>query len=138
MLSYTDHSQPQFLRVPDEEPTLKFSVEIRDNDEVAVMHLRGRLVLGNATRAFFCKAAELMPQNRQLVLDLSGVEKIDGAGLGELVAVWNSAQAQRCAVTLVSPVRWVAHLLSLTRLTTLFEIHSSVDEAMLASRGLPA
>ena len=117
---------------------MRFSVEIRENEDVAVMHLRGRLVFGNATRALFCKAAEVLPHTRQLVLELSGVEKIDGAGMGELVAVWNSAQALRRAVKLVAPVPWVASLLVLTNLTLLFEIHPTVDDALLAWRGLPA
>jgi len=138
LYSYADHSQPQFLRVKEEGPTLRFSVAIREDDEVAVMHLRGRLVYRDEARAFFCKAAELMPGTRQLVLDLSGVEKIDGAGLGELVAVWNAAQNVGCAVKLVAPVRHVAHLLALTHLTSLFEIHSTLDETQLAWRGLPA
>jgi anti-sigma B factor antagonist len=138
MYSYADASQPQFLRVRDEEPRLRFNVEIRENDDVAVLYLRGRLVYSNEARAFFCKATELLPGARQLVVDLSGVEKIDGAGLGELVAVWNSAQAAQSTVKLVAPTRRVASLLALTHLTSLFEIHPTLDEAVLAWRGLPA
>jgi anti-sigma B factor antagonist len=117
---------------------LKFSVEVREQEDAAVMYLRGQLVFREEAGSFFCKAIEALSGARQLVLDLSGLQKIDGSGLGELVAVWNSAQAAQCQVKLVAPGRRVASLLSLTNLVSLFEIHPTVDDALLAWNGLPA
>jgi len=60
------------------------------------------------------------------------VEAIDSAGLGELVAVLNRARTDGRAVKLVAPNQRVYSLLKLFNLTSLFEIHPTVGEAILA------
>ena len=72
---------------------------------------------------FLDKVADVLSHTRQVVIDFSGVEMIDGAGLGELVAIFNYADARGCSVKLAAPNRMVYSLLKLTHLTSLFEIH---------------
>jgi hypothetical protein len=76
----------------DKEPKLRLSLEIRVTEDVTVICCKGRIAYGIEAGALSDEIAELLPQTRQLVIDLSGVEMIDGAGLGELVSVAVTAQ----------------------------------------------
>jgi len=57
------------------------------------------------------KVAELLPGARQLVLELSAVEMIDGAGLGELVVIHRWTRANNCPIKLAGPSNRILELL---------------------------
>ena len=112
----------------------KLSLEIRVTNDVTVVSCRGRIVYDEAA-TLSEKLAELLPHSRQLVLELSGVKMMDGAGLGELVVLLMWAQANQGTILLAAPNRRVHELLKLTRLASVFEIHPRVEDAILAFRG---
>lgn len=114
---------------------MKLNLEIRETDDVTVIHCQGRISYRNEAVALSDKVAELLPDTRQIVLELSGVEMIDSAGLGELVVILMWAQANRCSIKLAAPRNNIREMLQLTNLASVFEIHSTVDDAVLASRG---
>jgi anti-sigma B factor antagonist len=120
---------------PDEESNVKLKLKIRETEDVTVIHCQGRIAYRDEALALSEKVSELLPDTRQLVLELSGVEMIDSAGLGELVLALMSAQAQNCTIKLAAPRKSVRELLQLTNLTSVFEIHATVDDAVLASHG---
>jgi ABC-type transporter Mla MlaB component len=66
---------------------LKLDLETRAINDVTVLFCRGRFTYRDEATAFSQKMAELLPQARQVVVDFSGLEAIDSAGLGELVVV---------------------------------------------------
>ena len=125
----------QFFPEPDEESKVKLKLKIREIEDVTVIHCQGRIAYRDEALALSEKVSELLPDTRQLVLELSGVEMIDSAGLGELVLALMAAQAQNCTLKLAAPRKSVRDLLQLTNLTSVFEIHATVDDAVLASRG---
>jgi len=112
----------------------KLSLEIRVSDDVTVVYCRGRIVYDEAA-TLSEKLAELLPHSRQIVLELSGVNVIDGAGLGELVVLLMWARANQGAIKLATPTRPVYEVLKLTRLASVFEIHPRPEDAILAFRG---
>ena len=116
------------------EPMQKLSLEIRASDDVTVVYCRGRIVYDEAA-TLSEKLAELLPHSRQIVLELSGVKDIDGAGLGELVVLLMWAQANQGAIKLAAPTRPVHEVLKLTRLASVFEIHPKLEHAIWAFRG---
>jgi len=116
------------------ESELKLNVGIYINDDVIVLGCRGRVVHGAEAAALSSRVPELLPRARLLVLDLSQVEAIDGAGLGELVSLLQRARAHGCAMKLAAPSKCVQELLQLTKLHTVFEIHPTLDDAILAAR----
>src|SRR5438445_5034677 len=118
----------------DKEPMQKLSLEIRVSDDVTVVYCRGRIVYDEAA-TLSEKLAELLPHSRQIVLELSGVNVIDGAGLGELVVLLMWARANQGAIKLAAPTRPVYEVLKLTRLASVFEIHPRPEDAILAFRG---
>ncbi len=78
---------------------------------------------------------ELMEQgHRRILLDLSRVQFMDSAGLGELVAAKKKTMAEGGDIKLLNPSRRVQDLLSMVRLTDIFEIHTDRQQA-LASFG---
>jgi len=124
--------QSEFLPAFMKESKLNLSLEVRENLGLAVVYCKGRLVYRDEAAALSARVAEVLSCVRQVVLDLSGVEAIDSAGLGELVAVLNRARTDGRAVKLVAPNQRVYSLLKLFNLTSLFEIHPTVGEAILA------
>lgn len=112
------------------ESKVKLNLEVCTiNGEATVVYCRGRVAYGKEAAALSRSVAELLPQTRHLLLELSGVEMIDSAGLGELVGILRWARVCGCAVKLVAPRRQVRQLLELTNLASVFEIHSSLEEA---------
>jgi anti-sigma B factor antagonist len=119
----------------DEESKVKLKLEIRETEDVTVIYCQGRIVYRDEAVALSEKVIELLPNIHQLVLELSGVEMIDSAGLGELVVAHMSAKAHDCSIKLAAPRKSIYELLQLTNLASVFEIYATVDDAVLASRG---
>jgi anti-sigma B factor antagonist len=122
----------------DKEPKLRLSLEARVTEDVTVISCKGRIAYGAEAAALSGEFAELAPQTRRVVIDLSGVEMIDAAGLGALISVALTAQASQCSVKLAAPGNLIRELLDLTKLTSVFEVHPTLDAATVASRGQAA
>jgi len=95
--------EEQRLNRQDKEPELRLSLETRVADDVTVICCKGRIAYGAEAAALSGEFAELAPQTRRVVIDLCGVEMIDAAGLGALISVALTAQADQCSVTLATP-----------------------------------
>jgi anti-sigma B factor antagonist len=130
--------EEQRLNSRDKEPSLRLSLETRLTEEFAVICCKGRITYGIAASALSGGIAELAPQTRRVVINLSGVEMIDAAGLGELVSVAVATQASGCSITLAAPGDFIRRVLTLTNLTSVFEVHPTLDAAILAFNGQAA
>lgn len=65
-----------------------------------------------------------------LIIDLSGVRFVDSSGLGALVSGFKNASAREGSLKLCSLQPQVRSMFELTRLHRVFEIFSSVEEAL--------
>ena len=128
----------QRLSRQDKEPKLGLSLETRVAEDVTVICCKGRIAYGIEAAALSGEFAERAPQTRRVVIDLGGVEMIDAAGLGALISVALMAQESQCSVTLAAPGNLIRELLELTMLTSVFEVHPTLDAATLAARGQAA
>ncbi|HZR57447.1 MAG TPA: STAS domain-containing protein [Terriglobales bacterium] len=117
---------------------MKLNVTIRAQNDVVVVYCKGRIVYRDEATALSDRIAQLLPDARKLILDLSCVEMIDSAGLGELVVLYIWAQAKGSSIKLAAPDKRVRHLLELTNLASVFPIHSTLDEAMHSWHGQAA
>jgi anti-sigma B factor antagonist len=113
---------------------LKLNLEIRTADGVTVVSCAGGIVYCDEAVELSQKIASLLPYTRQLVLELSSVEMIDSTGLGELALLLTWARAIGCAIKLVAPNERVQQLLEVTKLAAVFEIHPTLETAMLGFR----
>jgi len=130
--------EEQRLSSQHKEPKLRLSLETRVAEDVTVIRCKGRIAYGIEAAALSGEIAEIAPQTRRVVIDLSGVEVIDAAGLGALISAALTAQASQCTVKLAAPGNLIRQLLELTKLTSVFEVHPTLDAATVASRGLAA
>ena len=91
------------------------SVNVEDLGDVVILRCSGRIVRGTET-AILC--AVLHQQERDIVLDLKGVDAIDAAGIGVLI----SLQAAGLYLKLMDPNEHVREVLRVTGLESVFEI----------------
>ncbi len=132
-LSYTAKPETQLLWEWKKERKLKLSLKIRMYEDAAVVSCKGRIVYRREVSALSCAIDNLLPQARRIVLELSEVENIDGAGLGELLAMRARARAHSCTIAFANLSEHVRELLELTRVAFAFEIYPTVDDALLAA-----
>jgi anti-anti-sigma factor len=117
------------------EQSMKLSLETRTTvDGVTIILCIGRIVYRDEAAALSRTASRLMRDGRNLVLDLSGVGAIDGAGLGEFVGLHNWAATSRCTFKLAALPNHVRNLFELTKLAPVFEIYSTVEKAAVSSQ----
>jgi len=116
---------------------LKLTLENDPADGVSLLHCNGQISCSDNAGEFSRKVVELWPHCIRLVVDLSQIEIINRAALGELVIVLMWAQANGCELKLAAPSSTVHQLLELTSLLEVFETHPTVEEAVLSFRQGP-
>jgi len=107
-------------------------VDIREvKQDVIVVDLDGALVAGVGDEVLRETMNELATSEwERILLNLSGVTRIDSAGIGELVAGIRMAQGLGCTVKLLKPEGRVASVLKLSQILPLYEIYDSEDAAI--------
>lgn len=111
---------------------MKLDLETRSIDDVTIVYCRGGFIYRDQATAFSDKIADLLPHARQMVVDLSGLELIDSAGLGELVVVHMWIRASGCALKLAGANPRIRHLFELTNLLSVFDVYSTLGDALLS------
>ena len=106
-------------------------INVKEAGKVRVIELKGRITLG-AGDLELRKAVQtqLDAGNTAIVLGMQGVEYIDSAGLGELVACKKRASAKGGNVKLVMPSESVYKVLSIVSLHLVFEIFDNEAKAV--------
>jgi anti-anti-sigma factor len=118
------------------EDRIKLSLEARTTDDgVTIVFCSGRIVYRDEAAALSRIVSRLMGDAQKLVLDLSGVETVDGAGLGEFVGLHNRAATNRCSLKLVALRDHVRCLFEMTKLAPIFEIYPTVEQAFGSFEG---
>ncbi|HVB29764.1 MAG TPA: STAS domain-containing protein [Terriglobia bacterium] len=106
-------------------------IDEKESGGVTVLTLAGRITLGEESNQLRTKIKELLAQGKKrLVLDLGGVSYIDSAGLGNLVAAYTSTRSEGGEIHLANITKKFGELLSITKLLTIFDVHTSVADAL--------
>ncbi|MCG8408396.1 MAG: STAS domain-containing protein [Phycisphaerales bacterium] len=110
-----------------------FSMKVKKHDRSVVMRLSGSCTMNVAAQLGenIKKLASESP--RFIVLEMSTLDFIESTGLGSIVAGYLRLRRHQGEVRLVAPSEAIARLLDLTRLTQLFEVYKTVDEALASS-----
>ena len=110
---------------------MALSITWGEVNDVAVVWLNGRIVLGEETVALREKVKGLLSEGKKkLVLNLNNVTFIDSAGIGALVAAYTSAKSIGATLRLCNLGSRTIELLQITRLVTVFEISDSEADAV--------
>jgi len=108
------------------------SLDIQESarEDIAILTLKGRLAVGEASSVREKIQALAAAGHTRVVIDLSGVDYIDSTGLGALVICYTTLKKQGGALKLVNPNKRNLELLLLTKLHTIFEVFSEVQDAV--------
>lgn len=108
-------------------------VDIRKVGKVLVVDLAGRLVAGTGAEVLKEVFNEILGAGwSRIVLNLSGITKIDSAGIGELVAGVRFAGRFEAAVKLLHVKGQVREILALSQLLPVLDVYYSEEEAVEA------
>lgn len=111
-------------------------VDIRKAGKVLIVDLAGRLVAGTGAEILKEVFNEVLGAGwGRIILNLSGVTKIDSAGIGELVAGVRFAARFDATVKLLHVKGQVREILALSQLLPLLDIYYSEEEAVEAFAG---
>jgi anti-sigma B factor antagonist len=106
-------------------------LETRKTGSIALVALRGKVTLGDASLTLRRTAEELIAEGfPRIVYNLSGVTFIDSAGLGTLTLGYSKAKAAGGLLKLVAPQKRIREALEMTRLTVMFPLYESDEEAI--------
>ena len=97
--------------------TLTLDVEHKGSQ--TIVHLKGSLVSETGS-ILFAKVRELIPDNKCIVLDLTGVAYVDSMGLGTLVRIYVSCKSGGATLQLVNLGKQIRELLGITNLMGIF------------------
>ena len=103
----------------------------REVQSVHVLDLEGRIVLGEESNSLRERVKSLLAAgNKKIVLNLAGVTYIDSAGLGTLVASFQSARSQGAPLKMTNLGSKFKEVLQVTKLITVFDTYDSEAAAI--------
>ncbi len=107
--------------------------DVRKAGDVIIVDLDGHLVAGTGDEMLREIMNEILGSDwRKIVLNLAEVERIDSAGIGELVASIKLAERLKTAVRVLSPTGRVRHVLEFSQVLPLFHVCDDEEEALLS------
>ena len=106
-------------------------VDVRHVEDVIIVDLEGRLVLGVGDELLRDVMNELLAEEwKKIILNLRKVTIMDSSGIGEVVAGWKLAGRFGASVKLLRPGPQIQRTLRLTQLLPLLEVYDTEDEAV--------
>ena len=98
-------------------------------DGQVIVALRGVLDVADAVSVAAALTA-VAARQRDIIIDLAGLEFIDSSGVAALVRARRQARYAGGELLLAAPQQQVLRVLTLTRLLEVFPVHASVAEAV--------
>jgi anti-sigma B factor antagonist len=106
-------------------------VEVRQNGNVTVVDLRGRVLINNGDILLRDTLGKLLESGRrQILLNMADVGYMDSSGIGEMVAGYRLATDSGGQLKLLGCTAKLTELLEMTRLNRVFETYEDEAEAL--------
>ncbi len=97
-----------------------------------MLDLSGRITLGEGSALLRSTIQELLKEKRyKILVNLGDVNYIDSSGIGEMVSAYTTVKNRGGELKLLNLTKKVHDLLQITKLYTVFDVHS--DEAAAVS-----
>lgn len=107
----------------------------REAGKAAVVDLSGRITLGEGSSLLRQTIRGLLSEGQnRIVLNLGDVTYIDSSGIGELVSGYTAVKNSGGELKLLNLTKKVHDLLQITRLYTVFDVHSDEQAAITSFR----
>ena len=109
---------------------MQLKLSTRTVDGILIVDCSGRIVFGEESSLLRDTIKKVLPENKKIVLNLSGTNYIDSGGLGTLVSLYTSAKNAGSSIKLANLTQRVGDLLQVTKLLTVFDVYDSEQKAL--------
>ncbi len=110
---------------------MTFRATPREADGATVVDLSGRITLGEGSATLRQMIRDLLNKGqKKILLNLADVNYIDSSGIGELVSGFTTVKNQGGELKLLHLTKKVHELLQITKLYTVFDVHSDEKTAL--------
>lgn len=107
----------------------------RDAEKATVVDISGRITLGDGSALLRKTIRDLLAEQRiNIVLNLADVDYIDSSGIGELVSGYTAVKSRGGELKLLHLTKKVHDLIQITKLYTVFDVHSDEKTALRSFR----
>jgi len=114
-------------------PMLMHIAERKIEPDITVVELKGKLALGPESQRIEAMVEEYAQMGMlRVILDMSGVDYIDSAGIGVLALSSGRIRDAGGKLAVVAPEGRVLHQLKVTQLNTIVKVCATVGEAEAA------
>ena len=108
----------------------------RESSNVAIVDISGRITLGEGSALLRDTVRDLLAKGqKKILLNLGDVSYIDSSGIGELVSGFTTVKNQGGELKLLNLTKKVHDLLQITKLYTVFDVHSDESAALESFKG---
>lgn len=112
---------------------MSFKATARDVNGITVVDLSGRITLGEGSAMLRELVRDMINKGQiKIVLNLGDISYIDSSGIGELVSGFTTVKNQGGDLKLLNLTKKVHDLLQITKLYTVFDIHTD-EQAVIGS-----
>ncbi len=110
---------------------MSFKATPRESGGVTLIDVSGRITLGEGSAMVREMVRELLRKgHKKIVLNLADVNYIDSSGIGELVSGYTTVKNQGGELKLLHLTKKVHDLLQITKLFTVFDVHTDEQAAI--------
>ena len=110
---------------------MSIKASTRQVDGITVVDLSGRITLGEGSAILRDTIRDLLNRGqKKVLLNLGDVTYIDSSGIGELVSGFTTVTNQGGQLKLLNLTKKVHDLLQITKLYTVFEVHTDEPAAI--------
>lgn len=114
---------------------MSFIATPRDIGDATVIDVSGRITLGEGSARLREMVKDLLSKNRKhIILNLGDVNYIDSSGIGELVSGFQTVRTHGGELKLLNLTKKVHDLLQITKLYTVFDVHTDEGAALSSFR----
>lgn len=110
---------------------MSIKVDVKQIGDVSLVSISGRITLGEGSETLRDSIKDLVSTGHiKIILGTKDVSFIDSSGVGELVTAYTTVSNNRGKLVLLSPSERICNMLNKTKLYTIFEVYSSLEEAL--------
>jgi len=106
-------------------------IETRTVGDVYVLDIRGKITLADGTTDIRDAISDILGSGgKKIILNLTGVNFVDGSGIGELVRTYTKVAKAGVELRLLNVTRKLWELLVITKLLFVFQVYDSERDAV--------
>jgi len=116
---------------------MDLSIDIVKRDATIILNVAGEVDVFTAPKLREQLIALVDQGERNIIVELEGVDFLDSTGLGVLVAGLKRVKTHEGTLSIVCTKDRILKIFRITGLTKVFPIHASVDESISAAGMVP-